>query len=632
MKIIRNLFVVVLLFGIGFFIFRVDIEKGHFIPGATHADSIFIFPGLTGPMDSTVIPPMHHTSWGKYATGENFGIAVVLLDTGVNSNWMGLAHAFKAFGIPFKFYYKTDIDQAVKNDVVYVYPMINDGMNGSILAKLAEVPRRGGTLIGQCVESGLTQVFGFGGAVGSDQNYKIRISDFDNPMLKEFTDPFEREISIANPQIYHESEGTYGYTNLAGKPLMVYPDGKAFLTEKDYPGGGRAFAFGMDLGYWTLVCQNELSLNAYRKYANIYEPSLDMLIRIVKNMYVSGSKTAVTLGSVQDNKKITLCITHDIDYWRSMYNALDYAKMEYARKIQTTYFVQVKYLQDWNDIAYFNDSAADAERQLDSMKMEIASHTICHSKEYRFFPIGSGTEKYPTYHPLVKSKTYAINGTVLGELRVSKFLLDHFLPKDQQVVSFRPGELSDPFALPQCLLATGYKYSSNDMADDMVTHMPIQLNYNRSFQEELPEFEFPITIEDEELPQMDQRLDSALAVAHKIARYGGLMCCLIHPNVVSYKYKFEVGLLDSMQSTSHVTTIKDFGAWWAARNEVSYYVNKTSSGFELHINTPAPISDLTFFVPPTWTCSAAGESTRQTGNSVLVKNVTNDMTINFTSR
>ncbi len=634
MKIIRNIFIIVLLFGIGYFLFRVNIEKGHFIPNATAADSLFIFPGVKGPMDSTVIPPVKRSSWKKYATGDNFGVAVVLLDTSVNSNWMGLAHAFKSFGIPFKFYYYTDIDEALKSDVVYMYPTIDAGFRGDVLAKLANYPRRGGTLIGQCVESGMNDVFGFRTSNGTSQNYVMRISDFDNPIVKEFTDPHEREIRIADPKLFTESEGTYDYGGVTGKPLMVYPNGNAFLTEKDYPGGGKAFCFGMDLGYFALTCNDERAMEAYRSYVNTYEPSMDVLFRIVKNIYTSSSKTAVTLGTVQDNKKLTLCITHDIDYWRSMYNALKYAKMEHDRKVQTTYFVQVKYIQDRNDIDYFNDSAVMALKQLDSMKMEIASHSISHSKLFDKFPMGKGNERYPTYHPLVlipNGKYTTINGTILGELRVSKFLLDHFVT-DKQVVSFRPGHLALPYSLPQALLATGYKYSSDVTANDVLTHLPYQLNYDRSYDQELPLFEFPLTIEDEELPQMDKRLDSALAVANKISKYGGLMCILIHPNEVDYKYKFEVGLLDNIQSISHCTTMRDFGDWWAARNEVRYNVVKTADGFELHIHAPVALSDLTFFVPPTWTCSAPGENTIQTGNSVLVKNVTNEMTVNFKSQ
>jgi hypothetical protein len=211
MKIIRNLFVFIMLFGIGYFLFKVGKDNnGHFIANVvtgTAADSFFTYPNLKGPMDSTVVPTMHRSSWRKYSTGPNFGIAVLLLDTGNESNWLGIVHSFKSFGIPFKLY--TNVDSALKNDVVYAYPSIDATINQNILNKLAAFPARGGTLITQNIESGLNQVFGFKTSYGTNKNYKIRIADFNNPVLKEFTDSKEREISLADPKLFKESEGTY---------------------------------------------------------------------------------------------------------------------------------------------------------------------------------------------------------------------------------------------------------------------------------------------------------------------------------------------------------------------------------------------------------------------------------------
>jgi hypothetical protein len=636
MKIIRTLFAIVLLFGIGYFLIVVNNGKGNLLPTFVATDSVYIFPGVKGPMDSSIIKPMHRTSWRKYDNGEKYGIGVLLTDTTVNSCWLGIVHAFKTFGIPFRLY--TNVDEAVAHhDVIFVYPTVNASMDQHMLSVLEKFPLQPGhTLIAQDVEGALDETCGFKGMIGSTHNFKINIVDTSNPILKEFTDPKERQISLANHDTYRESIGTYCYLDLLGKPLMTYPNGQAFLTERDFPGGGKSFAFGTDLGFFTLMAHNEMSYDAFRTYVNSYEPTLDVLIRILKNIYTSSSKTAVTLGTVPDNKELTVCITHDIDYSKSMSNAVEYAKMETARNIKATYFIQTKYIKDWNDDDFYNDSAVGSIKALDEMKMEIATHTVCHSRMYKDFPIGTGSERYPTYHPVVKSKFVATGGSVLGELRVSKFMIEHFV-KDQPIVTFRPGHLSLPFALPQCLDATGYKYSSDVSANDVLTHLPYQLNYNRNYDEELPLFEFPITIEDEELPEMDKRLDSALAVAHKIAKYGGFWCTLIHPNILGFKYKFEVGFLDSMQkeNIAYFTTMRDFGDWWAARNEVRYYVVPTKTGYELHVKTLVPMSNLTFFVPSTWTCAASpGQEAEQagTGKAVLVKNVTNGMTINFTAK
>ena len=631
MKIIRGLFIIVLLFGIGYFLFKVDHNKdGQFVPGVLVPDSVYKYTNVTGPKDSTVIAPMHRTSWKKYSVGPDYGIAILLLDTNDNSNWLGLVHTFKSFGIPFKVY--TNVDSALKHDIIYVYPFINGSMDRTALNKLAQFPQHGGTLIAQCVEGILDQVFGFTSMITTNKNFSARIADVNNPVLKEFTDPKEREIMFANRELFKESEGTYGYSGLMGNPLMVYPNGQAFLTERDYAGGGKAYAFGINVGYFAMVCEDARSMQANRTYVNSYEPTLDVLIRIIKNIYTSSSKTAVTLGTVQDNKKLTVCITHDVDYSRSMINAIDYAKMEKSKNVTATYFIQTKYIHDFNDDAFYNDSAVGTMRFLDSLKMELASHSVSHSLQYNEFPMGKGNERYPSYHPVVKSKTLTTGGTVIGELRVSKFLLENFIKK-QPIVSFRPGYLRYPFSLPQVLQATGYKYGSDLTANSVLTQLPYQMNYDCSYDEELPLFEFPITIEDRELPVMDKRLDSALAVAHKISKYGGFWCTLIHPDILGTKYHFEQVFIDSIQSIAHICSMREFADWWMARNNVQYFVRKNENGYDLHIITPANMDNLTFFVPANWSCTSNNnQAIQQTGNAVLVKNVTNGMTINFTSK
>ena len=52
-------------------------------------------------------------------------------------------------------------------------------------------------------------------------------------------------------------------------------------------------------------------------------------------------------------------------------------------------------------------------------------------------------------------------------------------------------------------------------------------------------FEFPVTIEDEELPKLGDRLPQALEGARQVSRYGGLCVVLIHLNILNPKLAFE---------------------------------------------------------------------------------------------
>ena len=90
---------------------------------------------------------------------------------------------------------------------------------------------------------------------------------------------------------------------------------------------------------------------------------------------------------------------------------------------------------------------------------ELASHGVSHSLSFSendpasllYFPLGTRDEQYQDYYPENVETTsvpgcpfcpslYTLNGSVLAELRVSKFLLEYFAPP-AVLESFRPGYL-----------------------------------------------------------------------------------------------------------------------------------------------------------------------------------------------
>lgn len=135
------------------------------------------------------------------------------------------------------------------------------------------------------------------------------------------------------------------------------------------------------------------------------------------------------------------------------------------------------------------------------------------------------------------------------------------------MVSFRPGELSNPFGLPQALRATRYLYSSTATANDSLTHLPYQLNYDRLTNSEVEVFEFPVTLEDEELPKMGDRLPQALEVARQVSRYGGLCVILIHPNILDHKLGFEKGFVEGVRPYAWFGSVSQFGQWWGCTQQ-----------------------------------------------------------------
>lgn len=584
------------------------------------------FPGVTGPAHATVVSPAVAADWRRYDQGAKSRLAVLLTDP--DSSWLGLAHGLKSIGVPFRI--TRDVHEALAHDVVLVYPMISGKvLSPEALTQLAEYPRAGGTLIGvQVLGGGLSQVFGFHEAVASRERYDIRLTGTD-PLLEAFTDPLERHLRVGIRDKGIEVMGTYGYTEPAA-PLALFEDGTAAITQKSY-GRGRAYAIGLDLGFLLLKGYNNRGEELVQRFNNQFDPTLDVWLRLLKNIYRSAQEDGVTLGTVPFGKSLSVLLTHDVDFTQSIKNAAEYAAYEKSQGLVGTYFIQVKYIRDFNDDIFFNDEGVQYVEQLAKRGMELGSHTIAHSRVFNTFPMGTGREAYPSYAPFVKDRETAYNASILGELRVSKFLLEHF--SGQTLVSFRPGELSNPFSLPQALQATGFLYSSTATANNSLTHLPYQLTYDRLTSGEADVFEFPVTIEDEELPRMGDRLPQALEVARKISRYGGLCVVLIHPNILDHKMAFEKGFVEGVRPYAWFGSVGQFGRWWAARNLVQLDVARHASTVTVAITASESIAGLTLDVPHGWTLTLPGTSVKgaeQRGAAVILPTFKGSHTLAFT--
>jgi hypothetical protein len=579
-----------------------------------------IFAGIAGPDSVTAMPAPVAAQPSSYRVKDDSALAILLTDPA--SEWLGLAHGFKSAGIPFTI--ASDAAEATRHKVVLVYPALTGALGDASLQNLMAFVRGGGTLIGFNVQGGpLPDLFGFKNSVARKALFRLR---YTHPPAD--ADALEKEIPIDNPQAppadYHEA---FVYRGTADAPRAVYENGGAAILDHRY-GAGRAVAFGFDLGALLLKGYNNRQENMARSYDNGYEPALDVLLRDIETIYREGEPRAVTLAPVPGGKKLAVILTHDIDYTRSLANAIAYARFEHAAGIKATYFMQTKYIRDYNDDVILNAGSPAYLAQLRQLDMEIASHTVAHAHSFVHFPLGDGHEAYPAYHPFVESRDTATGGTILGELRVSRFLIEQLAP-GATVESFRPGYLSDPYALPQALQATGYRYSSSVTANDSLTHLPFQLDYGRETRFETPIFEFPISIADGP-PLLTDRLPEGVDLAKKIARRGGLCVVLIHPDVIEPKLGFEKQFVAGVKDFAWFGTIADFGHWWEARNDVRLGSRWQDDKLVVRIDAPRAIAGLTL-TPPAGMQAAPGQSlvAASTGQSVTLARIAGTVEITF---
>lgn len=589
-----------------------------------------LFGGLRGPEGVTIVRALPNTLPALYGGGSSSRMAILLTDQ--NSAWLGLVHGLKSFGIPVTV--TIDYHEALRHKVVMVYPVISGKVltEGGLKA-LSIFSQNGGTLIGTNVlGGGLNQLFGFDDIVGATSR---RVITLDETQLinADFPDGNERVLKVGSSQ---HPTGTYAYTHPNGTTLGSYEDGGAAITGRNV-GSGHAYAFGFDLGAYALMGEGSRQEGIARHYVNWFEPGSDVIFCLLRNIYVAGEPDAVLLGTVPQGKSLSIIMTHDVDFTRSMKNALQYAKYEESHGLKATYFIQTKYVRDWSDDSFFNADGVNILKQLQGIGMEIASHSVAHSAQFNILPLGGGDERYPEYEPFVIDARHTKKATVLGELRVSRFLLESTLAP-LHVVSFRPGHLRSPNPLPQALEATGYRFSSSTTANNSLTHMPFRLNVDRQYASETGMFEFPVTIEDEALPLMGSRLLQALDVAKKIGRYGGLFVVLIHPNILDHKFAFMRGLVDAMKNNAWFGSLEQFGNWWSARDKITVDVATDGQNRILSLNAPQLLEGISLQLPQGWHLVASKPVIEvpsrlgKNGKSILLAKVQGVVTLTFATQ
>ncbi|MEO8088291.1 MAG: hypothetical protein ABI763_15830, partial [Bacteroidota bacterium] len=546
---------------------------------------IFEAPKVIGPDSKSEFPEHIPTTFEKYTGGSPNRLALLVTDSA--SSWLGIAHGLKAIGVPFMV--TGDINEALKHKVVMVYPVISGAaLSPEKLQQLAAFPRNGGTIIGVNVLGALNEVFGFDEPIPSKQHFDIFMRSDSSDLTNEFTDEREQHISIGNKKKFKETIGTYSYSKPILTPLAVYEDKSAAITQRYYE-QGKAFAIGFDIGYLILKGHNLRHEEFNRSQVNDFEPTIDVLLRFIRNIYLSSDKDAVTIQTVPYNKNLSVVLTHNINSENAVEQAVIFASEEKAMGLHSTYFIQTKYIRDMHPFIFKSENDFKKLRQLEKSGMELASLSVSGSPLFDQFEQGTGTEQYPSYRPYVMAYEKTYGGTVYGEMRVSKYLIEHYVPP-VNVTSFRSTNLYTPFTFPQSMIATGYHYGSSVSANASLTHFPFQMNYNREYDNEIDAFAFPVTQDDEYPPYTYERLKPALALAKKIARYGGCYVGQVHPNTLGRKV--EQAFVNALKDDAWFGSLKDFGDWWVGRNLVTVDIEHEGAKRIVILNVPRRMEGL----------------------------------------
>lgn len=577
--------------------------------GAGEAVSFYLFKDVVGPPGQSLIAPAAPARIADFDHGGPHRLAILVTDP--QSDWLGLVRAFKAQGVPFTV--TQDWQSALTHKVVLVYPIISGrALAPEALRGLAAHVRDGGTVLGFDLEGGgLAPVFGVKDAAIASRTRETL-------SWPASTGPPEEQVIRFSHAGGGGAMGSFAYDPAGAKVIASYDDGAAAVVCHDE--GGKACLMGVDLGALATRAIDARAEEAGRSYVNRYEPSLDVLVRWVSDLYVAGEPMPWLIDTAPPGREVTIVLTHDLDYTRSVVNARAYADLERVNGIKATYFMQTKYIRDYNDDVFMTRETAPMVRALqDEEGMEVGSHTVSHSRVFKAFPLGDGREQYPDYRPFVQNQALTRGGSIFGETRVSKFLLEKL--SGARITSFRPGYLSYPFQLPEALVATGYAYSSSVTANACLTHLPHQTTFSRQGASLLPLYEFPVTIEDEEKPRLGDRFEAESAVIDKIAAHHGLVVILIHPDILDHKLAFEQQLIARWKDRAWMPDLAEFGGWWRARDQAEFDMVQHGQDWSVSVDAPDELRNVAVLLPKAGGASASGRDYRLAHGELVLDRV-----------
>ena len=282
------------------------------------------FPGISGPLQVTELPPesVKPTDPGIYYNSSRNNLAIFLRDP--QSSWLGLAHGLKSIGVPFSVI--TDLDEALAHDVMLVYPSLT-GANTppEMLLKLQKFVTEGNSLIAfSVIGGGMKALFGYGDYQERSDLQALHFNDSEL-VIRFVSDPAESAVNLAGRGQY---AGGVSYGALAYPAIASFNDGSGAIISNSLSsehGIGYAYAIGFDLSHFALRAYNGRLVGAVDDYVNAYQPKVDSLLRFIAAVYWQGEDDSIEILATPFNKEFTALITHDIDYTRSLTNAITYA-------------------------------------------------------------------------------------------------------------------------------------------------------------------------------------------------------------------------------------------------------------------------------------------------------------------
>lgn len=514
-----------------------------------------------------------------------------------NSRYQSCINMMQLTGLPYDT--TSSIDTALQYPVIITASRIIDtALNLAQRTQFINYVNSGGILITSSLrDTALFPLFGVNTSESDDSLLSITFDTLSHPQYFDLVnDSLEVTVSIGDSSFTNFF--TRAYQPTTAQVLATYEDGRCALAMNTY-GSGKTYLFGPDFRDIVLRPQLNMDLEAQRVYSNGFEVSTDVFVFVLRNMIRQHIPNSVYKYTSPGNSSSALLLTHDVDSYSSIDTMGRFSVFEEARGISAQYNITTRYMSDTWMSAYYTGN----ENRVDSLLMHghvLASHSVGHFPDFNedeVFPYGTLGNSMISYTPAYTSGETS-NGTVLGELEVSKDILE--VTYGVPIRSFRAGHLCYPDSLIMGLAATNYEFNSTNSANDVLTGFPFYPNVERSFSSPVSTvLEIPMTISDvfKDDPIADTNKTLKVHIwRDQITKYdqnNAPVTLLIHPN---RKFKLEAmkNLLDSIPSSMVIFPFQKYGEYWRKRDSLQFHTNLVNDTLYVMMDNDKLVMDQSF--------------------------------------
>lgn len=484
----------------------------------------------------------------------------------ISKNVYSLEHICKTIGVPY--HTTTVVPDAVRYPILIISSDVYLTYTFSEILTLRNYVSGGGILIAPFVKDpAFFNLFGITEYKISTTNFTLTWTDTNSSELRWIDDPLEKTMSLSEPW-HPRVNNTCSYTTSSAVPMATYLQyGTTGIARNAY---GKGFAYCLGFSFQDLVFMPQIDkdIDAERQYGSGFEPTSDVLMLFVKGVYARFVEYATWKHTLPYNSLPVFVLTHDIDLATSMIVLNDYSTWEKCNNIRSTFFINTKYNSDYQNPAFY-DQYIPQMKFLVKQGFDIGSHSVGHLRDFQNLPFGQLGNTKQSYLPY-DGVNSSVGGTVLGELEVSKNLLEQDL--GIKVRSFRPGLLYDPFEIGKALDTTGYTQSSLHSANDVMTNFPYRMARKRAVDTEFTKvLEMPISFFTD--PKVSQKTDSiinklTLVVGQVNANYAPFIVLLHSTNL--YKLSVQKELIKSLPPGTLFMDINELATFWLTREAFEF--------------------------------------------------------------